>query len=278
MMRKYKNDLEEYYYLHDRIFFALCNRRHTVENHPDLMEGNYLEGLTFAEKFLEQFYKIKKEEDYINEVYEDRPVHINKGLEVYYDKSFHRYADLYRIYSLLKSINIFKCIKNSEDQKKLDELLFLYRKAVFFWTINGVVDPKGKKVDWQMNAFSKETDIHLREYEKIESILTECAIEEILNQCIELDAIVKEAKKDIMSDMNLEKPIDNYKKEKYIFKYMYYYLLPKYIEDDEARIIINKASEEMLEKLIPFIDEKDLFEIITTLEEFLKQKERKPKV
>ena len=161
----------------------------------------------------------------------------------------------------MKCIKLLDFIKSDDLKQKIDELIeqFLdcYYDMVIIYT------------RYERYKFSKE-------YIKVETETLELVFYYLLDEKTVIVNQVEIAKEDILSKMNLETSSKiQIEKEKNIFKYMYYYLLPKYLKDDDARDLVNKISERILDKLSLLMDGKDIINIQNGVDDYLKSSEKK---
>ena len=261
--KTFKQKLENLYSFYGNIIGYFCGLRNYAEKFPKNLENCLKPGIDYSEEFLKKFIEVTDAENTRNKVYTS--IFLDSyGVKatVYYQK-LNRYKCLYSMYRFLYCIDLFEFIKNEDLNEKLKRIIKEYEKEIIKWDFHD----RHEKYD---NFWSLYSKMYLETTEEV--------IQELMDYKIDVDDNVQIANQAIFSDMKLEKPIDSYEEnEKYIYKYMYYYILPHYIDDPDAKRIVNKISLMILEELDPFVNDDIIDKIRIAAKDFVDQKKAKEK-
>ena len=168
-----------------------------------------------------------------------------------------RYIELYHLYCLLSCIEIF----NDIEQFDFKEQYYLTK-----------ADYQSEIAEWK-----KEFSSFKEYFNRVDLIGREYTLNKFISHYSNMQINFYHIKSRILDDMNITDIAYEDEELQDIYKYMLYYLLPTYLQNDEYKNECNKISCIMLKELDPFVNDDIIDKIRVAAKDFVDQKKAKEK-
>ena len=167
----------------------------------------------------------------------------------------YRYDQLYSIYRELTSLEILWDLNAIDCKAIYNDTIIEFQEAI---------------IDWK-----RKHPEHTEYINNIDFSITDILLDSFLQYYSNYNHYRNSTYSNIIKDMKIESLYNLDDDVNYVYLYMFYYLLPKYVDDESIKVVFEKVSKAMLEELDPFVDDIIKLDIEEAANDYLIDKEMK---